>query len=428
MWSARIGELSPKRDGDHRSPYQRDRARVMHSAAFRRLQAKTQVMGVGLSDFFRTRLTHSLEAAQIGAGIAAQLNQKHHELAIALGINEHLIETICLAHDIGHPPFGHGGEIALHYMMSEHGGFEGNGQTFRILCKLEAYTEHSGMNLARRTLLGVLKYPNFMSNLRTAAPQQAIKERRSSKVKASLWHPPKALFDCDREVFDWVLEPLSVADKTNFMVFKSIEAKHSRTLHKSFDCSIMELADDIAYAIHDLEDAVVMDLVKQKHFIEEVCEPIAQSGLEGLSSDIFDLQNKLFSELPYARKNAIGALVNYFITAIEIYKQNIFAEDLLDYQAVLPKNCEYALSLFKQFVFSHVIRKPDIQQLEYKGQQIVMSLFDAFSSEPERLLPFNTKKRWQNSNEQEKPRVIADYISGMTDEYANRVYTNLFLP
>jgi dGTPase len=127
------------RDGDHRNPYQRDKARVLHSAAFRRLQAKTQVLGVGLSDFYRTRLTHSLEAAQIGTGITAQLCGKFPDVAETLALDATLIETLCLAHDIGHPPFGHGGEIALHYMMHSHGGFEGNGQTFRIISKLEPH-------------------------------------------------------------------------------------------------------------------------------------------------------------------------------------------------------------------------------------------------------------------------------------------------
>jgi len=134
-WTERRLTRLEKRDGDHRNAYQRDKARIMHSAAFRRLQAKTQVLGIGISDFYRTRLTHSLEAAQIGTGIAAQLTQKQAELSAQLGIDEHLIESLCLAHDIGHPPFGHGGEIALHYMMHEHGGFEGNGQTFRILTR-----------------------------------------------------------------------------------------------------------------------------------------------------------------------------------------------------------------------------------------------------------------------------------------------------
>jgi len=427
-WSERMGVRSPKRDGDHRSAFQRDKARIMHSAAFRRLQAKTQVMGVGISDFYRTRLTHSLEAAQIGTGIAAQLSQKYPELATLLEIDEHLIETICLAHDIGHPPFGHGGEIALHYMMQEHGGFEGNGQTFRILTKLEAYTEQNGMNLARRSLLGVIKYPNFMSVLTNTAcvPQRS---ERFTQVKASEWHPPKSLFDCDREVFDWVLSPLSVDDKTNFMIYKASESKHSKTLQKSFDCSIMELADDIAYAIHDLEDAIVMNSVSVSSFSEEVCKPIERLAVPWLSDHIQKQQTALFGKTPYARKNAIGALVNSFITAIYIDKKEVFAAEILDYVATLPSEHEQALNLFKAYVFKHVIKKPDIQLLEYKGQQIVMSLFDAFSSDPQRLLPPNTSVRWMLAeSEDAKYRVIADYISGMTDEFANRMYSSLFMP
>lgn len=427
-WSARMGERLPKRDGDHRSAFQRDKARIMHSAAFRRLQAKTQVMGVGISDFYRTRLTHSLEAAQIGTGIAAQLTQKYPELAAQLEIDEHLIETICLAHDIGHPPFGHGGEIALHYMMHEHGGFEGNGQTFRILTKLEAYTESNGMNLARRSLLGVIKYPNFMSVLTNPVCVNG-KSERFTQVKASEWHPAKSLFDCDREVFDWVLSPLTVDDKTNFMIYKESTTKHSKTINKSFDCSIMELADDIAYAIHDLEDAIVMNSVTPASFYEEVSKPLQNLFVPWLSENIGSLQTALFSDKPYARKNAIGALVNSFITAIFIHKKDVFECDLLDYAAKLTNENEHALNLFKAYVFKHVIRKPDIQLLEYKGQQIVMSLFDAFSSDPQRLLPPNTGLRWVLAESEEaKFRVISDYISGMTDEFANRMYASLFMP
>ncbi|MFT4655313.1 MAG: dGTPase [Kangiellaceae bacterium] len=428
QWSDRIGNRVIKRDGDHRTAYQRDKARIMHSAAFRRLQAKTQVMGVGISDFYRTRLTHSLEAAQIGTGIAAQLSQKYPDLAKLLKIDEHLIETICLAHDIGHPPFGHGGEIALNYMMHEHGGFEGNGQTFRILTKLEAYTENNGMNLARRSLLGVIKYPNFMSVL-TNPLRVNKKSKHFSNVKASKWHPAKSLFDCDRDVFDWVLAPLSVSDKTNFMIYNTFENKHSKTINKSFDCSIMELADDIAYAIHDLEDAIVMNSVTSTSFNDEISVPLMALNVSWLSDNIMQLQGSLFSAKAFARKNAIGALVNSFITAIYIAKKDIFDSTVLDYAACLPQGYEDALNLFKHYVFKHVIEKPDIQLIEYKGQQIVMALFDAFSSDPLRLLPPNTGQRWLHAeDERAKFRVIADYISGMTDEFANRMYATLYLP
>ncbi|WP_033933640.1 dGTP triphosphohydrolase, partial [Vibrio cholerae] len=154
-WLARNNDEHKIRRNDHRSPFQRDRARILHSAAFRRLQAKTQVHGTSLNDFHRTRLTHSLEAAQIGTGIVAQIKLKQPEFRELLP-SDSLIDSLCLAHDIGHPPYGHGGEIALNYMMRDHGGFEGNAQTFRIVTSLEPYTEHHGMNLSRRTLLGLL--------------------------------------------------------------------------------------------------------------------------------------------------------------------------------------------------------------------------------------------------------------------------------
>jgi dGTPase len=191
----------------------------------------------------------------------------------------------------------------------------------------------------------------------------------------------------------------------------------------------MELADDIAYAIHDLEDAIVMNLVNESLFADEVSEKIKSLAVDGLSEEMASIQSKLFGNIAYQRKNAIGALVNIFITAISIEQKHVFASPILDHVAVLPENAEIALNLFKHFVFKHVIKKPDIQLIEYKGQQIVMSLFEAFCNEPERLLPLNTKNRWETAeDEQAKHRIIADYISGMTDEYANRMYANLFLP
>ncbi|MFC4699286.1 anti-phage deoxyguanosine triphosphatase [Glaciecola siphonariae] len=430
LWEQRKQARSAQRDGDHRSPYQRDKARIMHCAAFRRLQAKTQVVGVGISDFYRTRLTHSLEAAQIGTGITAQLSQKYPEAANALRLDEHLIESICLAHDIGHPPFGHGGEIALHYMMSDHGGFEGNGQTFRILTKLESYSQNDGMNLARRSLLGIIKYPNFISEL-SNPNYHPPKSDKVAQVKASMWHPPKALFDCDKEAFDWVVAPLNEQDKQQYMQAKSNGTQHSKTLYKSIDCAIMELADDIAYGIHDLEDAIVMGLVNRDMFNEQVTNKLASLSIPWLSEQAHDIEAQLFHREAYKRKNAIGALVNCFITAIEIVNLGQFDEALLDNSAKLPQSYHDALLIFKAFVFTFVIKKPEIQLLEYKGQQIVMALFEAFASDPARLLPRNTALRWEQAQSEGNAlgmRVIADYISGMTDEYANRVYANLFLP
>jgi dGTPase len=155
---------------DHRTPWERDYARVVHSAACRRLQAKTQVLGVGDGDFYRTRLTHSLEVSQIGVSITKRLfrlaqtvKRQRRDTELDRAALEHLphpmlVRTICMAHDLGHPPFGHGGEVALNRCMLPYGGFEGNGQTLRIIAKLEKYPEAHGMNLTRRAVLGVIKY------------------------------------------------------------------------------------------------------------------------------------------------------------------------------------------------------------------------------------------------------------------------------
>ena len=150
------------------SQYQRDRARVIHSAAFRRLQTKTQVLGLGENDFYRTRLTHSLEVAQIGSAICERLHEKYttDELIRSWIPSLSLIEAIGLSHDIGHPPFGHGGEVALNYSMIDSGGFEGNGQTLRIVSRLAEYSPNHGMDLTRRTLLGLVKYPAPYSKVR----------------------------------------------------------------------------------------------------------------------------------------------------------------------------------------------------------------------------------------------------------------------
>ncbi len=423
-----------KRQDDHRSPFQRDRARILHSAAFRRLQSKTQVMGSGQSDFFRTRLTHSLEAAQIGSGIAAQLRSKFGEECHLLDINDDaLIESICLAHDIGHPPFGHGGEVALHYMMRDHGGFEGNGQTLRIVSKLEPFSEKHGMNLSRRTLLGLIKYPNTLCQLSNNEMPAPVANFR--QLQASQWHPPKGYYSDDQDVIDWLLTPLSTDDKVLFQSAIEKDNTHNKTRFKSIDCSIMELADDIAYGIHDMEDAIVTGVVNKRDFIQYVVEPLKNINDDWLQSLAIDLAEKLFSDAHYQQKDAIGSLVNYLITNIVIEDLNrtkgtTFDEPFLRFNAVLPATPNEVLKIFKDFVFRCVIKQPHIQRIEYRGQQIVMELFEALASDPKRLLPKGTLKRYLEAHDtnQNPYRVIADYVAGMTDDYATRLYRTLFAP
>lgn len=434
IWFERRLTHVAQRKDDHRSPFQRDRARILHSAAFRRLQSKTQVMGSGQSDFYRTRLTHSLEAAQIGSGISAQLRMKDPALSSALFPNEDsLIESLCLAHDIGHPPFGHGGEVALHYMMRDHGGFEGNGQTLRIVSNLEPFSECNGMNLARRTMLGLIKYPQTLEQL-TAKKIPAIPSS-FRQLKASDWHPPKGIYQDDIETLDWILSPLSNHDKSLFQQITTRQNGHSKTLYKSLDCSIMELADDIAYGIHDLEDAIVTGVVRREDFDQQVIKKLQKIDDEWLQQLSDNLAEQLFSQKTYQQKEAIGGLVNYLITAITLVDLNEntsldFAEPLLRYNAKHPKTAQQTLQIFKDFVYDFVIKRTEIQHHEYRGQQIVMELFEALASDPLRLLPKNAQKRYQHAldNGHNSYRVIADYVSGMTDDFATNLYQSLFVP
>ncbi|RUO63617.1 anti-phage deoxyguanosine triphosphatase [Pseudidiomarina insulisalsae] len=424
-WQARRSGPSPQRPGDRRTPWQRDRARVLHSAAFRRLQSKTQIMNVGENDFYRTRLTHSLEAAQIGTSLINQLEHVGSADERSLLPDLNLMETLCLAHDIGHPPFGHGGETALNFKMLASGGFEGNGQTFRIVGKLEAYHENHGMDLTRRALLGLLKYPVLMPPL--TAPDSL--QNPGSLAK---WKPAKALFACDADLLDWVLEPLSEQDRTLFQQVDQLRASPwQRSKHKSFDASLMELADDIAYGVHDLEDAVVTGTLSEQQWHRHLDRVVSQ--LDGALSELMQrLGRQLFSPQHSVRKDAIGALVNIFVTAVQV-KQTLpdASEPLIRFNAVLPEAERFLLDSLKAVVFEHVINQPSIQQLRYRSQTMLLNLFSAFHNEPLRLLPHNTRTRWQVAFDDQgqigADRVLCDYIAGMTDEYAHRMYRNLFV-
>lgn len=406
-WQQRRQEDQQLRPQDHRSPYQRDKARILHSAAFRRLQAKTQIMSVGQNDFYRTRLTHSLEAAQIGTALVAQLRTKcplHEQEFLP---DEALMEALCLAHDLGHPPFGHGGETALNQCMQHAGGFEGNAQTLRIVGKLEPYTAHGGMDLTRRTLLGLLKYPVLQ-------PSQHILDTLPPNK------PIKAIYQVDADLLAWVLSPLT-ADETQLL--QQCSEQH-KALYKPLDASIMELADDIAYGVHDLEDAVVTGTVQYQHWIQ-LQEQTRDTDLWQFLASIGE---QLFHREHYIRKQAIGSLVNRLITAVTLV-ENIHDADspLLRFKAKLPEEEQELLQLLKNFIWRHVILHPELQQREYRGQRIVKQLFSAFSSEPLRLLPVNTRARFESSESSElQSRIICDYIAGMTDEYALRMAQRLF--
>lgn len=421
---------------DGRTAFERDYARVVHSAAFRRLQAKTQVLGIGDSDFYRTRLTHSLEVSQIGEGIVRQLaracdTQKGPYSGILL--DPFLIRTICLAHDLGHPPFGHGGEVALNRCMLDHGGFEGNGQTLRIMTRIEPYHATMGMNLSRRSLLGVLKYPAPYSAVVVDSAYPKKKIRSTSVFKAQLFTPPKCYLDTENDVVTWLGRELDDWRRVNTEFKENTPGKHRKTKHKSLDASIMDLADDIAYGVHDLEDAIGLSLIDRAKFTDAVSpkelEPFCMwpDGLKYI-----DFVNGLFSTQTYKRKKSIGALVDFFIrhSSLDTSNPHGFSHQIFGHQVVMSDATRMALDAIKNVVKNEVILSTNVQQLEFKGQKIVTELFYAFATDPTRLLPNKDKERWKSmdGDSTRQYRIICDHIAGMTDEYATKRYQHLFAP
>jgi dGTPase len=422
---------------DARSPFDVDYARIVHSGSFRRLQGKTQILNLGDSDFYRTRLTHSLEVAQVAGSVARQLAAKYvdhpaKEFLPPLS----LIQAAGFSHDLGHPPFGHGGEAALHYCMRDMGGFEGNAQTLRILSKLENFSEQHGANLTRRALLAVLKYPVSFGAARNPEITPRLDEMATSIriLDVSSCKPPKCYFDTENDVVDWILSKLSDEDREIFQSFTNQAGKHNRPNHKSFDCSIMDLSDDIAYGIHDLEDAIALGLIKENAFralvAERDCAPflnyLKERYPEECGNDVYDyFTSKLFGH-GNERKHFISRLVHHFIINVEIRTLEELQEPLVRYRATIGAAQVHFLDVLKNVVFRQVIATPNVRHLEFKGQKMVVSVFEALNSDPKAFLPGDTYARFEES--EGGARVICDYVAGMTDSFLLKTYDRLFSP
>jgi dGTPase len=423
-FTQRRSPLSGKKE-PYRTDYEIDKARIIHSEAFRRLQSKTQVLQVSESDFHRNRLTHSVEVAQIGKGIARFIRYQFPEQLRknAIELEEDLIEAICLAHDIGHPPFGHGGEIALNYMMRNEGGFEGNGQTLRIISKLEKYSEEHGMDLTRRTVLGLLKYPY---SLPISDPHHTNEIEHFYELDQEEWKPTKGYYEDEQPVVEWILEAFSKHDQEHFTATIDNPSSRTVTKYKSFDCSIMDLADDISYAVHDFEDGLELGLFdeKWKHtFIDKIFQNkkfmwYLKSFKEYTDQDI----DKLKTLTP--PKRFISTCIGFFVKHVELCEnEHEFQSPYLQYKAVLNHEAISLLDAFKEIVDMNIIRSAYNQRAVKKGQIIVCNLFDVFLKNPD-LLPEDTKKKYENT--ERKYRVISDYIAGMTDRYAFKMYSSIF--
>ncbi len=427
-WSDRRLPQAP-RVNDVRSPWDRDYARIIHSAAFRRLQSKTQIIDLGQSDFYRTRLTHSLEVSQVSYGILHFLKEKYENTPIAEALPDaRLLAAICLAHDLGHPPYGHGGETALNFCMRDYGGFEGNGQTLRILSSLEQYTEKNGLNPTRRLLFGVLKYPGAYSKLVNPKAYGTHDSHPRWLFHAKEQLPPKCYHDAEKDVIDWLLEPLGAAREA-FCAFEDNSAlnKHHKTLHKSLDASIMDIADDISYGLHDLEDSIAMGMLTREaweEYIGKDKEKIFENC--GLSSK--QVADDIFSSVEYRRKERIGAMIHHLILHTYIEESGIDSDcPLICYRARFEDGARALQELMGALVFDLIISSSNIQMFEFKGRKIVTELFDVFSANPEKLLPLAVRKNFLAQTDKcAQMRVLCDYIACMTDATAARLHEKLF--
>lgn len=446
-----------RREHESRSEWERDFARIIHSPAFRRLQGKTQVLGMGDSDFYRTRLTHSMEVAQVSAALVSNLKKRIHEkdrfplcevtslpplIVYVLLPDAHLSSAIGLAHDLGHPPYGHGGEVALNYCMRKHGGFEGNGQTLRILSRLEKYVEGYGLNPTRRLLLGVLKYPVAYSKVLKFKNTRYPKPHSSLPwlIKRKDYIPPKCYLDTESDIVSWTLVPFPQEERRLFRTPYMQDNKIH--YHMSLDASLMEIADDICYSVHDLEDAIALGLVTREKFThimeQNKCTPQFLHELDRILGEIFqhdyleameDTLHGLFNADTCVRKEKIGRLIHLFISACRLKEKKEFTSPLLRLNAELPEPFATLQKALGKVVKELVILSPGVQQLEFKGQRIVIELFEALSTDPERFLPESTKSTYRDTGgEEAKMRVICDYVAGMTDEYAAKVYERIFCP
>lgn len=429
MWThRRSGQTNQRGTLDHRDPYERDRTRVIHSPAFRRLQRKTQILGTDEGDFHRTRLTHSLEVASIGSSIVRNLRLNPTPAILAnLLPQDDLINVICLLHDIGHPPFGHGGEVALNFMMRHHGGFEGNGQTLRLLTKIETCYGQFGLDLTRRALLGILKYPVRRSRV-AALTIPDVPETLNKIIRINDWLPPKSYFDCEQDEIDWLLSPFSEEDRTLFQTLAADpqEKMHGKAAFHSFDCSIMDAADDIAYGVHDLEDAIHLRLIHRGNLETDAFRQLLNAS--ALTSNINLFMDNLFNPALHLRKQAIGEMVNYFITATELKQTHEgFANDILKYNLVLRAEAQALLDYLIQCIYQYVIDSQEARTFEYGGQTVVLRLFEAISSNPSSLLDNKNRVLFQQGDDETSARrVVCDYIANMTDEYAYRMHERLF--
>ena len=439
-------QKTPKK-APYRSDFRRDYARLLHCPSFRRLQGKTQLFPGIESDFFRNRLTHSLEVAQVAKAIALRLNLEHDYFK-KNPIDVDLVETAALAHDIGHPPFGHTGEKALDDRMKNKGGFEGNAQTLRILARLEKKQRpvsgdkvdgedtRTGLGLTHRTLAAVLKYDHCIE----------VQRDKNTSLKKGYYQSEKLLVE---------------RIKQSVLGANSFDGKF-----KTIECQIMDLADDIAYSTYDLEDALKAGFVSPIRLIsvisdEEIIKSLKNKAkinwnefvdiirslwLErffdweslGISFDELkkpeaiallvahiDRMSRNLSEQGNLRTTFTSELVGDYIDGVDVeINPEIPALSKVELSSDLRKQVE----VLKHLTYELIIQSPTLKTVEYRGSRIVKEIFKALKKrDGHLLLPDDYRDLISNCKDynMDQDRAICDFIASMTDRYAVEFYGRL---
>jgi dGTPase len=392
---------------EHRTAFQVDRDRILHSAAFRRLQGKTQVFYsflVGDYDFYRTRLTHSLEVAQVGRSICVWLQKNSRMLEDSAGVDADLVEAACLAHDLGHPPFGHTGERALHRLMQPYGGFEGNAQTLRLLTETLFGEGLRGMNPTRASIDAVLKYKTLRRETPGAEHHYVYDEQE-----------PHLNFVTGNGGFPAELAPGKL-----------------RNAFRSLECQIMDWADDTAYSLNDLGDAIQREYITvsnledwaEKQSLDEVehehllflLDTIQQGKVEArLGRGIGD----------HIRACSLRERANFLSGATRRYALELVIDESMLRKARLNKSIARAL----------VFETSKLQQLDFKADSLLTRMFEVLE---ERYIQRNGRRSWHLlpeaiektlENEEDihhRARLVCDWLANLTDRSAWEWHQRLF--
>jgi len=403
-----LATLEPERARaeEYRSVFQIHRDRILHTSAFRRLQGKTQVFLTGEYDFYRTRLTHSLEVSQIGRSLCAALRHRSPHLSREFFIDADLVEAACLAHDLGHPPFGHAGERSLHRLMAEDGGFEGNAQTLRLLTETIFGRGTRGLNPSRALLDAVLKYKGL----------------RRDRPKAQDHY----LYNEQARYLAFV-----VGEMTDGMSGPPSRPASDDDAARSIECQIMDWADDTAYSLNDIVDGVTAGFITLDR-LERWGESTHCTG--EAAGHVTELLDAIRHDRVEVRANK---KIGNFIAACSLTpRENLLSPRTARhaFQLVVTPEARNESALYKRIALDLVFRSPQLQQLDFKANEVLGRLFHALSdnylgaSMPLHLLPPEIECSLVAAGHDQNRRSLCDLLSSLTDASATRLHRRLFEP